>query len=288
MSHSGDPSVTRILDHIVHLSPPGGLQETVDAFRALGFTVSPGGTHADGLTANALVILADGVYLELIHFTRPPPPDSKHPWAAKQPGWVDFAHLGNAGTPSIAVTINARAEAEGSGVHYAQEIPGGRTREDGRVLKWLISGIEHAGGRGRLPFFCGDLTPRVWRVPLEPRSNTEHANTTIGVAHVKHLVTPEELSAYEKQLTSVLGVSPTESTSANVVWELERQPSRQTASIRAPVIIASIPQDDEEGEYLRARGPGIYEVAFAVEDPEKEGVGRTPQGRVVWKGVGRS
>lgn len=49
-------------------------------------------------------------------------------------------------------------------MHYAQEIPGGRTREDGRVLKWLISGIEDAGGRGRLPFFCGDLTPRAWRV----------------------------------------------------------------------------------------------------------------------------
>ncbi|EIW60945.1 uncharacterized protein TRAVEDRAFT_166054 [Trametes versicolor FP-101664 SS1] len=287
MSDSSDPS-TRILDHIVHLSPPGRLQETVEAFRALGFTVSPGGTHADGLTANALVILADGVYLELIHFTRPPPPDSTHPWAAKQPGWVDFAHLGNAGTPSISATINARAEAEGSGVHYAQEIPGGRTREDGRVLKWLISGIEDAGLRGRLPFFCGDLTPRAWRVPLEPRSNTEHANTTIGVAHVKHLVAPEELPAYANQLTSVLGVSPKESTSTKVVWELEKQPSHRDAAAGAPVLIISAPQNEEEREYLRGRGSGVYELAFAVEDPEKEGVGSTPQGRVVWKSAGRS
>ena len=112
------------------------------------FSVTPGGTHADGQTANALVVFADGTYLELLHFTqRPPSPSSppartsstKHPWAAKLPGWIDYAFLGNAGSPSIARTINARAAADGSGVQYAPEVRGGRTRTDGRVLEWYRS-----------------------------------------------------------------------------------------------------------------------------------------------------
>ncbi len=128
----------------------------------------------------------------------------------------------------------------------------------------------------------------VLQVPLEPRSNTEHANTAIGVAHVKHLVTPEELPAYVKQLTSVLGVLPKESTSTRVVWELGNQSSHPDAATRGPVLIVGTPQDEEEQEYLRARGSGIYELGFTVEDSKKEGEGRTPQGRVVWIGAGGS
>ena len=182
---------TRILDHIVHLTPAGTLQDSVNAFQNLGFTsvlltftayihrnltqvmpyfsssVSPGGTHTGGKTANALVVFEDGTYLELLHFTSPPAPDDPNPWAHKHPGWIDFAFLGNNGTPSIAETINRRAEAEGSGVRYAREVRGGREREDGKVLEWLISGPPD-GKRGTLPFFCGDLTPREWRVRRHP------------------------------------------------------------------------------------------------------------------------
>ena len=35
-------------------------------FAAAGFTVTPGGMHADGATHNALIAFADGAYLELI------------------------------------------------------------------------------------------------------------------------------------------------------------------------------------------------------------------------------
>ena len=67
-------------------------------------------------------------------------------------------------------------------VHYHTEVKGGRTRVDGKKLEWLISAPEStetdipielanpavvgkgADVRGRLPFFCGDLTPREFRV----------------------------------------------------------------------------------------------------------------------------
>jgi hypothetical protein len=68
------PPSTRTLDHIVHLTPPGTFRDTADQFRELGFkfrveifvTISnplivpprviSGGTHANGLTANSLVV----------------------------------------------------------------------------------------------------------------------------------------------------------------------------------------------------------------------------------------
>ncbi|KAI0657215.1 glyoxalase-like domain-containing protein [Cubamyces menziesii] len=318
---ANDGVSTRILDHIVHLTPPGTLEESVCAFRNLGFTVTPGGTHADGQTANALVVFADGTYLELLHFTqRPPSPSSRasstrHPWAAKLPGWIDYAFLGNAGTPSIAQTINARAAADGSGVQYAPEVRGGRTRTDGRVLEWLITAPRPAtdvdtdelenhprdrdgeagdGVRGRLPFFCGDVTPRAWRVPLEPRSNTSHANTAQGITHVKLLVLPAQLAAYAQQLTTALGVPPRDSTATassslrEFVWELERQPEQfaETGIGKVPALLilkAAGEDDQEEREYVRTRGAGIYELGVAVADAGKEGVVNTPYGRIVFR-----
>ena len=132
------------------------------------------------------------MYIELISFTHPlsdyPPntPDhdarENHPWAHKEAGYIDFAFLGNSGTPSIASTINQRASSSSVNVHYHTEVKGGRTRVDGKKLEWLISAPEPtetdipielanpavigkgADVRGRLPFFCGDLTPREFRV----------------------------------------------------------------------------------------------------------------------------
>ncbi|KAI8999133.1 glyoxalase-like domain-containing protein [Trametes punicea] len=320
-----DDASTRVLDHIVHLTPPGTLEESVNAFRNLGFTVTPGGTHAGGETANALVVFADGTYLELLHFTRPPAPapasasaptstsasprtssspssTAGHPWAKKHPGWIDYAFLGNAGRPSVADTINRRADADGSGVRYARELRGGRKRaEDGRELEWLITAPEEAqggggngpgageGARGRLPFFCGDVTPREWRVPLEPRSNTEHANTAQGVAYVKLLAPHAALDAYARQLTTIVGVPPAERTASQVVWELERQPSYRDsrAPHAAPVLILSAAGGEEEEAYVRTRGTGVYELGVVVEDVEREGgVVRTPYGRIVWRLAG--
>ena len=55
-------------------------------------------------------------------------------------------------------------------MRYLAEVPGGRETPTGRLLKWLITGpdptsnVEGAAKNGSLPFFCGDVTPREWRV----------------------------------------------------------------------------------------------------------------------------
>ena len=119
--------------------------------------------HADGLTYNALVVLPDGVYLELIAFVHAdPPPPASHRWGSAAPGWIDFAHLGL--TPDVSRVINERAAADKSGVAYEAEVDGGRETPQGRTLKWRITAPEPTHGIGRLPFFCGDVTPREWRV----------------------------------------------------------------------------------------------------------------------------
>jgi len=120
------------------------------------------------------------VYLELIAFTHPIeyyPEGSEersrresNMWASKLPGWIDYAFLGT--SPTISKIINSRAQEEGSGVRYLAEVPGGRETPTGRVLEWLITGpdptsnVEGAAKNGSLPFFCGDITPREWRVRI--------------------------------------------------------------------------------------------------------------------------
>ena len=67
--------VIRAIDHIVILVTD--LQTAIDDYRALGFTVTFGGEHADGNTHNALVPFADGSYFELIAFKHEAP---NHRW----------------------------------------------------------------------------------------------------------------------------------------------------------------------------------------------------------------
>ncbi|TFK34921.1 glyoxalase-like domain-containing protein [Crucibulum laeve] len=279
---------TRTLDHIVHLTPPGSLEETTEQFKKLGFNVIPGGTHAGGLTANALVVLADGIYLELIFFTHPEsdyPPGSPerekrdaNPWSHKPYGWIDYAFLGNGShQESIAGIINERAKKDGSGAAYLQEQDGGRTRPDGEVLKWLISAPEQNQRRGTLPFFCGDVTPRTLRVPSDPPANTVHPSTAQGIAHVRILTDNLSLIGISKQLTSVIGNEPNSSNDNEVVWSLD---SVHLAT-NAPRLYLSAPSTDAENQYVSDVGTGIYEVGFRIQKG-KAGSVMTPYGKIAW------
>ena len=89
-----------------------------------------------------------------------------HPWASKQPGWIDYAFLGSGDSSAdISKIINERSATEGSGVSYQPTVSGGRLNPDGRKLEWVLNIAEIAKhGKGVLPFFCGDVSPREWRV----------------------------------------------------------------------------------------------------------------------------
>ncbi|KAI0061996.1 hypothetical protein BV25DRAFT_1825858, partial [Artomyces pyxidatus] len=283
--------LTNTLDHIVHLTPPGTVQLVSEQFRSLGFNVIPGGTHADGLTANALVILPDSTYLELICFTHPAshyPPGSPahlartaHQWANKDPGWTAYACLGApTAEPPLSAVINERAAREGLSLQYAAEVAGGRTRGDGVSLKWEIAApvrwAEKEGGT-RLPFFCGDVTPRSLRVPTEPRENTIHKNAAQSIAHLRVLAAHEAFSEVSKELESVVGEPPVVLSPSEHAWVFA-VPSSD--AVWHPRLILREPDanDEAEAKFIETHGAGLFEVGVRVERGEKAKVD-TPYGR---------
>lgn len=162
------------LDHVVVVV--ADLERTVAAYRDAGFTVVPGGRHPGRNTRNALVVFADGAYIELITYDAPSPDER---WwrvlAQHGEGLVDFALLPQ---DIDAVLAGARAR----GLQGLVERPGSRARPDGVQIAWQSA----RPATPDLPFLCFDLTPRALRVPEgEAR---RHANGATGIAEVEVVV----------------------------------------------------------------------------------------------------
>lgn len=167
--------MTLRLDHLVILVHD--LEAAIRDYRALGFRVTPGGVHADGLTHNALIPLADGCYLELIAFVDPDDPrDNLWGWRrhlAAGGGLIDYCLASDDLEADV-----ARMRARGLNVNGPSE--GGRLRPDGTQLRWRSAQIWQTGRA--LPFLIQDLTPRDWRVPAGEAA--QHANGVVGVREV--------------------------------------------------------------------------------------------------------
>ena len=178
-----------LLDHIVILVAPTTLRQLQHALKD-SLLVAPGGTHADGLTENRLILLPDGVYIELIAFVDGVDPDSRKrhrwgqlpentiiDWALTLPHESDFA------------AVRARVDAADTPYAYSDPVPGGRVTDDKTVLKWAVAtAVDGTGGPlrpGLLPFWCLDRTPRRLRVPYEGSDYTKHPSGVTGVAKVQ-------------------------------------------------------------------------------------------------------
>ena len=140
------------LDHLVVLVRD--LEEAIADYGRLGFGVTPGGEHADGLTRNALVPFRDGTYLELVAFVRPED-GGDNVW-----GWRGFLPRGGL-VDYCAASEGLRADVErlrglGFGVEDLGE--GGRRLPDGREIRWRSAGIRQEGRV--LPFLIEDVPDR--------------------------------------------------------------------------------------------------------------------------------
>ena len=183
-----------LLDHIVILLPRPAL-DSLPPWLTDAFTVVKGGQHAGGTTANQLVLLADGVYLELIAFVGTDEGRRAHRWGAEPEGHaIDWA-LGLAGESIDAFNVDfagiqKRVAAAGVGLAYKDLAAGGRTRPDGEVLQWATSApadtASSTGLVGVLPFWCLDRTPRRLRVPYEDDDGAlaRHPSGAAGVSSV--------------------------------------------------------------------------------------------------------
>lgn len=187
------------LDHIVILIPHDSLLSLSDRLQD-HFVIAPGGTHADGLTSNKLILLPDGVYIEFIAFAKDASPEQrrKHRWGnLKENTIIDWALT--LPSESDFTAVQQRVLDSNAGLSYQDPIPGGRKREDGVVLEWAVSAPRDAHGNaispGHLPFWCLDRTPRHLRVPYEEQFDlTQHPSGVRGISSVSVSVPGAQLS----------------------------------------------------------------------------------------------
>jgi catechol 2,3-dioxygenase-like lactoylglutathione lyase family enzyme len=182
------------LDHAV--IAVNDLEQAIHDYRSLGFTVMPGGTHANRATHNALIPFANGTYLELLAATGEPP----------VAGMIDFSVLlcnseGLAGFALRADDLDAeitRLRAEGLAV--GPIIPGQRRRQDGTLVGWKLALLDG----GFAPFLIQDVTPRDRRISPDPAVTT-HANTATGLLRVE--MAARDLLQAQTRYARLLGLS---------------------------------------------------------------------------------
>jgi catechol 2,3-dioxygenase-like lactoylglutathione lyase family enzyme len=231
------------IDHIVILVTD--LDAAVADYSALGFTVTPGGTHTGGATKNALIAFDDNSYLELIAFTRDAP---EHRWwrhVAVGEGLIDFALLPRA----IDVDVAAAAA---RGLRLEGPTSGGRLRPDGREVAWKTA----QSPTPDLPFLCSDVTARELRVP----SARHHANGVMGIAGLT--VAVENLENSLARYRALLGAQPS--------WQIsDSVPEARTAAFilgEATIGLAEPLGGYQFAELLRdrleTRGEGIFSLAL--------------------------
>ncbi|KAF2626170.1 hypothetical protein BU25DRAFT_412003 [Macroventuria anomochaeta] len=186
-------SSKQALDHLILFLPvdPNTKFPKLPSFEK-NFALTPGGVHADNLTSNILILLADGCYIELVSFINPNTDVSKHWWATgvHQFGWKDWCLTNNSSPNDSWQAIGGK---EGS---HDEPVEGGRKRKDGVDVKWAVTFPKGEDGgqksRGRVPFFCHDITERRVRVPLSEEKTT-HSSGVLGVKEITVLVRDKEL-----------------------------------------------------------------------------------------------
>jgi hypothetical protein len=184
---------TQALDHLILFLPvdPTTKFPKLPSFFSKNFTLTPGGVHADNLTSNILILLADGCYIELISFINPSVDVSSHWWASgvQKHGWMDWC-LTNSSAPKD--SWEAIGGVQGS---HGEPVEGGRKRADGVDVKWAVTFPKGGNGgqvsRGKLPFFCHDITDRHVRVPLS-EEKTAHSSGVLGVKELTVIVRDKE------------------------------------------------------------------------------------------------
>ena len=184
------------LDHLVILVRD--LDCAARDYERLGFAVTPGGEHADGLTRNALVPFQDGSYLELVAFVNPD--DSRdNVW-----GWRRFAAIGGLVDHCLAsddLVSDARRLRE-AGFEVSGPADGGRRLPDGQEIRWRSASVAQEGRA--LPFLIEDLTPRPRRVPAGRAAI--HPNGATGISALE-IATPDPENAARSYATLAGGLA---------------------------------------------------------------------------------
>ena len=161
----------RGIDHVVVSGDD--LETLATQYRALGFTVTPGGEHPDRGTHNALIPFEDGSYIELQAERDPQPGARTTGLLARGVGLVAYL----LGSDAIELDL---ASARRNRLPYGSPEPGARQRPDGVEVAWLDGPVTDSGSG--LPALIQDVTPRELRVP--GGAARSHANGATGIARL--------------------------------------------------------------------------------------------------------
>ncbi|MCA9834430.1 MAG: VOC family protein [Thermomicrobiales bacterium] len=248
------------IDHIVIIS--ANLDDAITNAREAGFTVIPGGTHADGATHNALIAFTDGAYIELIAPTNGIE-GKDHRWfprLASGGGLVDMCLFSD----DLATDVNRIGE---KGCTYIGPVDNGRARLDGVELKWRGAFPGGAVGESGQPFLIEDVTPRRLRVSDDP-AQTTHANGATGIAGVTVLTS--DLAASTRDYEAITGL-----TAQTMSSPLEDTPIAAFITFARSWIMLTRPTAGEALHALERNGRGPYAVTLRTHDgPITPGEGR--------------
>jgi catechol 2,3-dioxygenase-like lactoylglutathione lyase family enzyme len=246
------------LDHVV--IAVHDLEATIADYLALGFNVQRGGDHPGRSTHNALVVFADGSYLELIAWKSPAPQERWWQLLKRRgEGIVDFALLPADTGETVALAAQRGLALEGP-------LDGGRVRPDGERLHWQTA----RPATHDLPFLCGDITPRRLRVP--EGDARVHANGATGVASLAIAV--RDLDASLLRYRALLGDSRDTHVGRGVTLPARHERLALVALGAVTLVLSSTrapghsgePVDDDEGDpvarRLAAHGEGPFSLAL--------------------------
>ena len=183
-----------------------------------------------------------------------------HRWGDKKVGIVDFALISNEPAKDCFEGVRGRLEEKGVGVNYEQPAAGGRTRDDGEVLKWEVTVPESPAKRGELPFFCHDVTSRELRVPREKRWIT-HPSKATGVSGLTIYVSKERVEVLKKAYPAITGV---EESGKKGVFEI-RSLSPVEGEGKAVLKILE-PTDVEKRRVVTERGVLLDDLEIGITD----------------------
>jgi len=227
------------IDHIV--IAVRDLDRAADDYARAGFTVTPGGEHAGGITHNVLVSFADGSYFELIAWKRPETPVDTEWWRRFKDGegFIDYALR----TDDLDTEV---ARLRASGLDVPEPEAGGRTRPDGKRVEWRNLRFG-PGSSGALPFYCHSTNDRSLRVPSDDAA--VHPNGVTGVAGITIVVADLDVATRDyARLTGTEG----EELIANA-RDTGRGRRFEAAGINLDLVAAAV-EDSSLGRVVTERG----------------------------------
>jgi hypothetical protein len=190
------------LDHLI--ITVADLDTAMKDYTARGYTVRFGGVHADGATHNALIVFADGSYIELLAKTSPDAKTGYQYYFAHGDGITGYALLASSLEEQVARLTQ-------QGVTMNPVVSGGRKRSDGIELKWQVVSEQNKP----VPFYMQDLTERGLRVDA---SATTHANAATGI-HQLHFVS-SDFEATRQRLSVLLDAAPSHASNTRASWQV--------------------------------------------------------------------